>query len=501
MGGAPTVSKFNFPTAFTILFVLIAIVAALTWIIPAGQYERALNETLGREAPVPGTYAQVEPNPQGIGAVIMAPIRGLYDPSTGMANAIDVALFVLIIGGFLAVVTKTGAIDAGIGWLLTALKGREIWMIPILMTAFAAGGTSYGMAEESLAFYAIVLPVFIRAGYDALTGVAVIMLGCGIGVLGSTFNAFATVIASNAAGVPFTDGLLLRVIILFACLAAGIVYVVRYAQRVKADPARSMVAAQREDNIQHFLKGAAVGAPLPEINPARGLILALFGFTFVIMLYGVIVLGWWMAEMSALFLGMAIIIFVIAKLDATTRMDEHTFVDTFVNGARDLLGVALIIGVARGIVVIMDSGKITDTILDALAGSLADFGSVAFINVMLAVQTLLSFLVPSSSGLAVLTMPILAPLSDFAGVQRELTVTAYQSANGWVNLFNPTFAVVMGGLAIGRVAYDRWLRFLWPLLLILAIIIAAALSVSAMMADSSGAASAPVVAPVVVPAE
>ena len=142
-----------------------------------------------------------------------------------MANAVDVAVFVLVIGGFLAVVTKTGAIDAGIGWLLTALKGREIWMIPILMAAFAAGGTSYGMAEESLAFYAIVLPVFIRAGYDALTGVAVIMLGCGIGTLGSTFNAFATVIASNAAGVPFTDGLLLRVLILFACLAAGILFV------------------------------------------------------------------------------------------------------------------------------------------------------------------------------------------------------------------------------------------------------------------------------------
>ena len=227
----------KFPTAFTILFGLIVLVAALTWIIPAGQYERAMNETLGKEAPVPGTYAQVEPNPQGLGAVLMAPIAGLYDPDTGMANAVDVAVFVLVIGGFLAVVTRTGAIDAGIGWLLTALRGREIWMIPILMTAFALGGTSYGMAEESLAFYAIVLPVFIRAGYDALTGVAVILLGCGIGTLGSTFNAFATVVGSNAAGVPFTDGLLLRVFILVACLAAGILYVVRYARAVKADPA------------------------------------------------------------------------------------------------------------------------------------------------------------------------------------------------------------------------------------------------------------------------
>lgn len=481
----------NFPTAFTILFGLIVVVAALTWVIPAGRYERAMNETLGREAPVPGTYQHVEPDPQGLVAVLMAPIAGLYDPDTGMANAVDVAVFVLVIGGFLAVVTKTGAIDAGIGWLLTALKGREIWMIPILMAAFAAGGTSYGMAEESLAFYAIVLPVFIRAGYDALTGVAVIMLGCGIGTLGSTFNAFATVIASNAAGVPFTDGLALRVFILFACLAAGIFFVMRYASRVKADPARSVVATQREDNIQHFLKGSELGAPLPEFNRVREIILALFGLTFVLMLYGVIARGWWMGQMSALFLGMAIVTFFVAKFDASTKMDEHTFVDTFVNGARDLLGVALIIGVARGIVVIMDAGKITDTILNALAGTLAGFGNVLFINVMLAFQTILSFLVPSSSGLAVLTMPILAPLSDFAGVQRDLTVTAYQSANGWVNLFNPTFAVVMGGLAIGRVAYDRWLRFVWPLLLILAVIVSAALSVAALVTDAPAAVPAP----------
>ena len=485
----------KFPTAFTILFVLIIVVAALTWIIPAGQYERALNPTLGKEAPVPGTFTLVEPSPQGFVAVLMAPIAGLYNPATNMANAVDVAVFVLVIGGFLAVVTKTGAIDAGIGWLLKKLEGREIWMIPILMAAFAAGGTSYGMAEESLAFYAIVLPVMIRAGYDTLTGVAVIMLGAGIGTLGSTFNAFATVIASNAAGVPFTDGLVLRVFILFACLAAGIFYVMRYATRVKANPAYSVVAEQREENIAHFLKGAEAGAPLPEFTRVRSIILALFGLTFALMLYGVIKLGWWMGQMSALFLGMAILTWFVGKFAPETRLDEETFVNTFVNGARDLLGVALIIGVARGIVVVMDAGKITDTILNALAGSLAGLGNILFINTMLVFQTLLSFLVPSSSGLAVLTMPILAPLSDFAGVNRDLTVTAYQSANGWVNLFNPTFAVVMGGLAIGRVSYDRWLRFVWPLLVIIMIIIVAALSVGTLGSGGSNAPPADAPAP------
>jgi uncharacterized ion transporter superfamily protein YfcC len=303
------------------------------------------------------------------------------------------------------------------------------------------------------------------------------MLGAGIGTLGSTFNAFATVIGSNAAGVPFTDGLALRAFILAACLLAGIAYVMRYASRVKAQPAASVVADQRAENEAHFLKGA--GGALPELTRIRSVVLAMFALTFVVMLWGVITQGWWMGEMSALFLGMAIAVWLVARLDAETKMDEATFVDTFVNGARDLLGVALIIGVARGIVVIMDAGKITDTILHSLEGSFGGLGQTAFINVMLLVQIALSFLVPSSSGLAVLTMPILAPLADFANVSRELVVTAYQSANGWVNLFNPTFAVVMGGLAIGRVSYDRWLKFVWPLLLILLAIITAALSVSA----------------------
>lgn len=482
----------KFPTAFTVLFFLIIIVAALTWIIPAGQYERAFNAALDRAAPVPGTFHQVDPEPQGLKAVLMAPIAGLYNPATGMANAIDVAVFVLVIGGFLAVVTRTGAIDAGIGGLLRALRGREILMIPILMIAFAAGGTTYGMAEESLAFYAIILPIFIRAGYDTLTGVAVIMLGAGIGTLGSTVNAFATVIASNAAGVPFTEGLLLRLLLLMVCLAAGIVFVMRYAARVRIDPSTSIVADQREANIEYFLKGTGRGEALPAFTRVRSIILALFGITFAIMLYGVIRLGWWMAEMSALFLGMSILTWIVAKFSVDTSLDEETFVNTFVNGARDLLGVALIIGVARGIVVVMDAGKITDTILHGLAGMLAGFGDVIFINVMLVFQTMLSFLVPSSSGLAVLTMPILAPLSDFAGVKRDLAVTAYQSANGWVNLFNPTFAVVMGGLAIGRVSYDRWLRFLWPLLVILIVIIVGVLSIAALTSDTPVPSKAPI---------
>jgi uncharacterized ion transporter superfamily protein YfcC len=396
----------------------------------------------------------------------------MYDPAAGEARAIDVALFVLMIGGFLGVVTKTGAIDAGIGRAMTALRGREIWMIPILMALFAAGGTSYGMAEESLAFYALIIPVMIAAGYDALTAVAIIMLGAGIGTLGSTVNPFATVIASNAAQIPFTDGILSRVVILVLGWLACVVYVMRYASRVKANPSASLVADMKADNEKHFLKGK--GAAMVEFTPARRIILTIFAITFAIMIWGVSSAGWWMGEMSALFLGSAILIGLIA------RMSEKELTGTFVDGAKDLLGVALIIGVARGIVVVMDDGKITDTILFWATQAVGDLSTVLFVNVLFWIEVLLSFFVPSSSGLAVLSMPIMAPLAEFAGASREVAVTAYQSANGLVNLINPTFAVVMGGLAIGRVGYDRWLKFMWPLLLVLVVLITIVLSVGAL---------------------
>jgi hypothetical protein len=236
---------FRFPSAFTILFALIILVAALTWIIPAGQYERIPSEALGRDVPVAGSFAPADPNPQGFFDIILAPIAGFYDPLEYTANAIDVSLFVLIIGGFIGVVTATGAIDAGIARAMVRLKGRENWMIPFLMALFALGGTTYGMAEETLAFYVLLIPVMIAAKYDALTAVAVILLGAGVGVLGSTINAFSTVIASDAAGVSFADGLLLRLAILVVCWAVTVAFVMRYAARVRADPTRSLVMTGR----------------------------------------------------------------------------------------------------------------------------------------------------------------------------------------------------------------------------------------------------------------
>ena len=471
--GGPGVED-RFPTAYTILFALIILMAALTWILPAGEYQRAANEALGKDTPVPGSYQVVEAAPQGVFDVLMAPIAGFYNQGTGMANAIDVSLFVLIVGGFLGVVNATGSINTGIERVMLGLKGREKWMIPALMLLFAAGGTTYGMAEETLAFYVLLIPLMIRVGYDALTGVAVIMVGAGVGVIGSTINPFSTAIASDAAGIPFTQGLALRLVILALGWLICVVYVMRYAERVRKDPAGSLVSDLKASNEAHFLRNTE-GHQEAVLSGRQQIILLMFGATFAAMVWGVALQGWWMAEMSALFLASAIAVGLVAW------MGEKPFTSAFVDGSRDLLGVALVIGLARGIVVVMDQGKITDTILHTFEGWISGMSDVAFVNALFATEGLLSLLVPSTSGLAVLSMPILAPLSDFAGVPRELAVTAFQTAIGITNLVTPTYAVVVGALAIGRVPYQRWVRFIWPLMLMLALLSMISLSVAVLL--------------------
>jgi uncharacterized ion transporter superfamily protein YfcC len=480
--------SFTLPSAYTILFALIVLAALATWIVPAGTYD--VDE---EGAPLPGTYHEVESNPQRILVdSLTAPINGLYgiEDQKGFINyynsgtlfgAIDVALFIIVIGGFLGVTMKTGAIQAGIGKLVQRLRGKERLMIPILMTVFAIGGTTYGMAEESLAFYALVITVMIAAGYDALTGAAVVLLGCGIGTLGSTINPFATGIASGFAGTSISDGLVGRLAILIVGLAIGIFFVMRYAERVKRDPANSLVADMKAENEAHFRAQEQGG--IIALTGKHKVILVLFGLAFVVMMYGVIpwedlgvpipTLWWWFPEMTASFLLFSVLIGLVG------RMREGELTETFVNGARDLLGVALIIGIARGITVIMTNGQITDTVLHWAEVALGDVGPAAFAIVMFLLFLPLSFLIPSSSGLATVAMPIMAPLAVFVGVSEALAVTAYQSASGLMNLFIPTSAVVMGGLAIARVPYGRYLRWVWPILALLAVLTVIVLAIGA----------------------
>lgn len=468
--------KFKMPTAYTILFGIIIVMAILTWIIPPGQYDYKESADGSTVEPISGTYHNVEPNQQGIGDILLAPFEGFY-------NAVDIALFILMVGGFLGVVMKTGAIDAGISNIIKTLKGKEKWMIPILMCLFGLGGTTFGMAEETIAFYPLLLPVFIAAGYDAVTAVSVILIGAGIGTLASTVNPFATGIASGFAGISLGNGIILRILQLVILEAIAIIFVMRYAEKVKNDPAKSYVADMYEDNKKHFSFDDSKSENL-ELTGKRKVALTIFAVVFLVMIYSVIpfadmgitflpTLGWWFQELSALFFAGAIIIGLLY------RLSEEDLIGSFVAGSADLIGVAFIIGISRGITVIMNSGLITDTILYWGENSLIGAGSMVFIILTYLFYIPLSFLIPSTSGLATLSMPIMSPLADFAGVGRDLVITAFQSASGIINLITPTSAVVMGGLAIGRVSYDRWLKFIWKFVIIVFIITIILLGISA----------------------
>ncbi len=443
------------PTAYTILFAIILVMILLTWVVPSGEY---IHTADGQ--PVAGSYHRVDSAAQPVTALFTAPIQGFYE-------GIDIAAFILMVGGFLGVVAKTGAIDAGITRIIRKLKGREGLLIPILMCAFALGGTTFGMAEETIAFYPLVLPIMIAAGYDNITAVATILLGAGVGTLGSTVNPFATGIAAGFAGVSLGSGILLRVIILLVLLALTIWYVMSYAARVKADHSRSLMADRRSEYLAHFSTlGQEEDTPL---TGRQKLALVIFGLTFLVMIYAVIpfdemglslpALGWWFPELSALFLAASVLLGLLC------RLGEPDIVGSFVSGAAELLGVAFIIGISRGITVVMNAGKITDTILNLGETALGGVSALVFILLTYLIYLPLSFLIPSSSGLATLSMPVMAPLADFSGAGRDLVITAFQSASGLINLVTPTSAVVMGALAIGRVPYDRWLKFLWKLLL------------------------------------
>ena len=431
-------SKFKMPTAYTILFCLIILVAAATWFVPAGQY------AYEDDVPISGTYHETEQNPQGAGDIVLASFHGFYD-------AVDVCVFILMVGGFLGVVMRTGAVDAGVSNVIRLLGGREKWLIPI----------------------------FLAAGYDTVVGIAVILLGAGAGVICSTVNPFATGIAAGFAGVSLGEGIVLRILMWVVFEVAAIWYVMAYAARVKKDPSASVVV-NRGREVYH---GKAENAP--PLTGKRKVILAVFAITFLVMIYAVIpfddmglplpTLGWWFPELSGLFLVAGILIGLI------DRMEEAVIAEEFVSGASDLLGVAFIIGISRGITYLMNEGRITDTVLSWGEHALTGASSLAFILLVFLLYLPLSILIPSSSGLATLSIPIVAPLGKFAGISGSLVITAFQSASGLVNMITPTAAVVMGALALGHVSYDRWVKFVWKLIVVFAVLIAAFLALGALV--------------------
>ena len=524
----PPKRKFKFPTAFTVLFGVLVLVWILTFIIKPGTYDYVSCDG-GNAKPIPGTFHHTSSGlsfRDRLYDLWISPVNGLYgirEPSapitnppadlvqqgqavcgtsngqpvaevltapghTGpynsgdLAGAVQVFFFVLAIGAFITVTLKSGALDAGIARVTEKFRTRGLVLIAVLMVIFSLGGTTYGMAEETLGFYAILVPVVVGLGYDRIVGVTMIMLGAGIGTLASTVNPFATGVGSDAAGVTLGNGIGLRLLMYVVLTAVVIAYVLRYAKRVKDDPTRSLMPPVEGDQaLLAPVGGDGAGGPVttaPAVMTGRQkLVLWIFGLTFLLMIFSVIpwadfssslesiTLGWYFPELAALFIVAAVIVGLVAGLG------EEGTVNGIISGAGDFIGAALIIAVARGVTVIMNNAGITDSVLHSLESAVSGLSSGAFAVVMFLVNIPLAFLVPSSSGHATLAMPIMAPLGDFAGVSRAMVVTGFQSASGWVNLFTPTSAIVMGGLALGRVRYDQYLRFVAPLLAILLVLV------------------------------
>ncbi|OAB78904.1 YfcC family protein [Cochleicola gelatinilyticus] len=491
----------SFPSAQAILLIITALVALLTWLIPAGQYASltydksensfikivngkseklpATSETLEslhvqiplqsftsgaiyKPISIPNSYELVEARPQGFSEFVQAPIKGIIETA-------DIIFLVLIIGGVVGVVEKTGAFSAGIRWLSEFLKGREYILIISTTSLIALGGTTFGFGEETIAFLPILIPVFLAAKYDALVAVACVFLGSQIGVMASTTNPFSTIIASDAAGIVWTTGLYGRIIMLVICVSVTIIFILRYAKKVKLDPSKSIIFDQKKQIERLFSVNPDL--KIPTLTRTLKLILFLFILCFVVMVWGVIAFEWWFVEMTAVFFFGAIVIGFLA------RMKETSFIDSFIGGAGALLGVAFIIGLARGISILMSDGLISDTILFQ-AGSLTEgMERGVFINALFIVYNFFAFFVSSTSGTAVLTVPIIAPLADTVSISREVVVNAFQFGHGLFNLLNPT-GLILAFLGVAKIGYGRFLKFVWPLVAILGLIIMAFLTLS-----------------------
>lgn len=483
--------RLKFPTPYTVLIIVIALSALLTFLLPSGAYntlsydntsnqfiiqnedniskipatQESLTEKnihisiekfkegkIKKPISIPGTYKKQDAKPQGLLAILYAPIKGIYE-------TIDIILFVLILGGFIGVFNESGALNEGIGFLAHKLKGKEGLLIVLVTTLIALGGTSFGLAEETLAFYPILVPVFLAAGYDLLVPVAVIYIGSCMGTMASTANPFSTIIASDAAGVDWTIGMNSRLIILVLGVTICIIYIMRYANKIKKDPTKSIVYGVKIPKA--FMTEQAV--TVEKVKTTTKILLSVFALTFVIMIYGVSRLEWWFQEMTALFLVSSIFIAILQ------RSGEKKFIDQFINGAKDLLGVSFIIGVARGVTFILNEGHISDTILFYATNLVEGMPPMLFLPVLMLVFALLTLFISSSSGMAVVTMPIMGSLATVVGVEAQEIVNTYLFGMGLMSFITPT-GLILPSLAMVNVNFKQWMKFITPLLLILFIV-------------------------------
>ncbi|PJE78508.1 hypothetical protein CI610_02546 [invertebrate metagenome] len=408
------------PHSYTLLLGIIVFIGIISWFIPGATHATPID-------------------------MLMAPVQGFKDGA-------DLAFYLFIIGGLINILTKSKALDAGLSSLGNIMKGRESVLIPILMILLAFGGTTFGMCEETLAFYPVIIALMLAAGYDLIVPVSVILVGSGAGVLGSTINPFATIIASNIGNVPIGSTFIINTVTLVVSVVIAMTYTMRYASRVKAHPELSIVYHETQNT--HFTKPEGV-----TFTPRRKLALAEFIATFIIMIWGIVTRDWYMDEMSVLFIASTLIIAL------TLGYKEKALIDDFIEGAEDILSVTIIIALARGISVIMAGTGITEILLDSLVTYMSHLSGWVFSVSVYFLEIAMSFLLSGTSSLAAVTMPILVPLGEGAHVGGEVVINAYQAASGVVNYVTPTSGVIVGALAIAKVPFEKWVKYVAPLML------------------------------------
>lgn len=484
--------KRGMPSSFTILLALLAIVAVITVIVS-------------------GTSG---------GAVTAARLSDFCTaPIKGFADALPVCLFVMILGGFLGMMTETGALDNGIAVLVQKLKGNEIMLVPVLMLIFSLGGTTYGMCEETVPFYALLAATMMAAGFDPMVGAATVLLGAGCGCLGSTVNPFAVGAAVDAltgVGIEVNQSIIigLGAVLWIVTTAMSIVFVMNYAKKVKADKGSTILSMQELKDAEeaHGKAASEVHKEVKLTGRQKGVLIA-FAFTFVVMIVGFIPLAdlnegvanffdagavydadgnavvqgwsalitglpigqWYFDEASTWFFLMAVLIGIIGGLS------EKQIVNTFITGAADMMSVVLVIALARGISVLMANTGLDVFVLDAAANALAGLSGVIFAPMSFLVYFGLSFLIPSTSGMATVSMPIMGPLAVKLGFSPEVVVMIFSAAIGVVNLFTPTSGAIMGGLALAKIEWTTWLKFALKLIVALSVVCAIILTVACVL--------------------
>ena len=463
-----TKSRFKVPHTLVLLFGMVVLAQILTYLLPAGVFERVENAT-GHLQVVPGSF-HLTPE---VGA--LKPWAMFTAIPEGFSAAHEIIFFVFIIGGAFAVLRATGAIDAALGALLRRLGHKPFWLVAGGVVVFALGSSTIGMAEEYLPFVPVLIALCLALGYDAVTAVGIMAVGYSVGYGVALINPFTVLIAQDVAGLQPTSGLWYRLVLMGVFLPVGVHHVWSYAKKVGADPSASLVADVEGASAPSRDQGASAGAHYPEMTGTHRLALLAVGIVLVVLIYGLSNWHWYLIEMGALFFALAIVLAIIGRMSPDSTAIE------FGKGAAELTTTALMIGVARGIQVILDQGGVVDTIVHGISLPLQQLPGALSAVGMFFVQSLANFFIPSGSGQAYVTMPIMAPLADLVGVSRQVAVLAYQFGDGFTNILVPTNAILVGILAMAAIPYDRWVRFIIPFMVKMWIVGSIALAVAVLI--------------------